>query len=252
MITGAGFIGKLIEFLVIKLLGKRVDLAIDERKRACRAFLNLYESLSKLELIIGTIVSKLEPVAQNNRERLYSRWLDALSPQIDSTSIDLLRSIDSLGPIVSLFDPDLAAFFSRLVEGKKGIFFYVSSASSVREFRFEIKWRESSPPAKSKSLEAIRYTTLSKEVTLGDLEGTYAGIKKLAGIPKVEWPRDVLSTLIQDRLVDDYLTPTDQTKIKELYDALRTHLDVLAQAREKLGEFIKIRFSIEDLLYVMK
>jgi len=252
MITGASFIGKLIEFLATKLLGKRVDLALDDKKRACRAFLNLYESISKLELITRTIVSKLEPVAQNNKERIYSRWLEELSPQVDSTSIALLQSIDNLGPVVSLFDPDLAALFSRLVEGKKGIFFYVSSVSSVREFRFEIRWKESSPPAKSKSLEAIRYTKLSKEITLDDLEGAYAGIKKLAGIPKVEWPRDVLSALIQDKLIEDYLSPTDKTKIKELYDALRTHLEILMQAREKLGEFIKNRFSIEDLLYVMK
>lgn len=251
MITGADFIGKLIEFLATKLLGKRLDLALDDKKRACRAFINLYESISKLELITGTIISRLELIVQNKKDRIYSRWLEELAPQVDSTSVDLLRSIDDLGPVVSLFDPDLAALFSRLVQGKKGIFFYVPSVSSVRSFRFEIKWKESSP-ARSKSLEAIKYTKLSKEVTLDDLEGAYAGIKRLAGIPKIEWPRDVLSALIQDKLIEDYLNPTDKTKIKELYDALKTHLEVLIQAREKLGEFIKSRFSIEDLLYVMK
>jgi hypothetical protein len=251
MITGAAFIGKLIEFLATKLLGKRLDLALDDKKRACRAFIDLYESISKLELITGTIVSKLELIVQNKKDRIYSRWLEELSPQVDATSVDVLRSIDSLGPVVSLFDPDLAALFSRLVEGKKGMFFYVPSVS-VRSFRFEIKWKESTPPARSKSLEAIKYTKLSREVTLDDLEGAYAGIKKLAGIPKVKWPRDVLSALIQDNLTEDYINPTDKTKIKELYDALRTHREVLIQAREKLGEFVKNRFSIEDLLYVMK
>src|SRR5437899_12917891 len=46
-----GFIGKLMQFCVEKIVGKRIDLRLDEKKRAATSFIRLYNSLQDLESI---------------------------------------------------------------------------------------------------------------------------------------------------------------------------------------------------------
>lgn len=45
VLAWAGFIGKLLQFCVEKLVGKKLELALDQKRRSAAAFLRMYKSL---------------------------------------------------------------------------------------------------------------------------------------------------------------------------------------------------------------
>lgn len=60
MLTGQGLIGKLVEFLAIKLVGRKIDLALDDKRRACRAFTELYYCVDRLEEITSIFLDQID------------------------------------------------------------------------------------------------------------------------------------------------------------------------------------------------
>lgn len=121
MIGWIGFIGKVVEFVATKLIGKRIDLALDDKKRACKAFLNLYDSVIHLEQVTRVINSDLELIITGKKDRIYSFWLERMSPQIDSASTEFLNGIHELWQAIEVLDPNLVLLFSSIKRGKKTV-----------------------------------------------------------------------------------------------------------------------------------
>jgi hypothetical protein len=115
----------------------------------------------------------------------------------------------------------------------------------------------------------VTYTGPSADLEATDFEGLYQTIEGCGDGPwqrdwypelisgelvikrvPTEWPKDSLLNLLEGRIVDHVLLPTDIEQIKALSDLTERHLAVLSEARKQLGTFIASHFSIEDLLYV--
>ena len=59
MLPGQGLIGKLVLLIAEKLISREVTLAFDEKKRACRAFVELYHCLDRLEELNARFIKTL-------------------------------------------------------------------------------------------------------------------------------------------------------------------------------------------------
>jgi hypothetical protein len=60
MLMGAGLLSKFVELVAGKLIGKRLDLALDEKRRACYSFIELYSILQGFASITKGFVAQLE------------------------------------------------------------------------------------------------------------------------------------------------------------------------------------------------
>ncbi len=262
MITWAGFIGKLIEFVLTKLIGMKIDLTLNQKKRTCKAFLDFYHATYRLERITGQFVKKLELVTNEKRDRLYSSWFDGMSKEIESASIDFLKSVEKVRRVINIFDPDLDLLADRVVGLKGNLIAAASIALSDLDIRFELIWNRKRNSVFSQqditSLASIEYTRPHESLMKADLEDLFLKIKKARKDESYRlanalgMPNDLLFALIHDNIVSDKLKPDDILKINQLHDVLAEHLQVLVKARELIRKFIETRFSIEDLLYVSK
>jgi hypothetical protein len=84
MLTGQGLIGKLIYFLATKLIGRTIDIKLDDKKRSCRAFVELYYCVDRLEDITNHFLVELESIKKPDEG-----WrLEAGQPIRNSWKID--------------------------------------------------------------------------------------------------------------------------------------------------------------------
>jgi hypothetical protein len=68
---GIGIAANVTEFILTTLIGRRITLALDDRKRAARAFIDLYESLCCLERSLPNLERELQTVVSGSANRLY-------------------------------------------------------------------------------------------------------------------------------------------------------------------------------------
>ena len=84
MLSGQGLIGKLVLLIAEKLISKQVALALDEKKRACRAFVELYHCLDRLEELNARFVKTLTYGTEYGRILIGD--LQILLPSVDAVS----------------------------------------------------------------------------------------------------------------------------------------------------------------------
>ena len=53
MITWVPLAGRLVEFIATKLLANKLDATLDDKKGACRAFLELHDALFEVEPLLS-------------------------------------------------------------------------------------------------------------------------------------------------------------------------------------------------------
>lgn len=247
MVTWVGVLGKILEFLVTKLAGKKIDLALDSKKHACKLFLDCYEAIIQLEDVTEELLRELEPVVNGRKSRLYGSRMEPLSKKIDAASNIFFESTSKLGAAIAIYDPDLARMISRVQMGKGRALLLASTLFDRERIYFEVKLMKG-----KKSLESIRYTLPNEEAERVDLDLVYDEIRASSQKgPLGVWGPDVLAKVFKGRVIDDDLLPDEVAKIRYLSKHINRHLSVLTQAREALGGFIKNEFTIEDLLYVM-
>lgn len=262
MLAWTGFIGKLIQFCVEKLIGKKIELALDQKKRAAVAFLRMYNSLQALESVCSEFLRGALPVVRGEKARLRGPWLRSLSEQTDKASADLLASVADLLGVIQIFDPALALMFGEIRQGK---FIFLALSSGFAQMTSHLELNDDATAVKN-----LTYTAPSDELDAIDLEGIYSIAQQWGDRPFVqrdwepdfidgklvlknvatEWPKDSLMNLLEGRIVKRILLPNDVPQLKRLYDLTEQHLAVLTKTRETLRSFVADRFSIEDLLYV--
>lgn len=84
MLTGQGLIGKLVLLVAEKLIGHKLALALDEKKRTCRAFVELYHCLDRLEEINTQFITTFTDGI--NRGGLLIGDLQIILPAVDGVS----------------------------------------------------------------------------------------------------------------------------------------------------------------------
>lgn len=273
MLTWMGFIGKLIEFMTTKLIGKKLDLALDEKKRACKAFIKFFDSLSQLEMLFGEFVNYIEKFVAGSNSHIYRVHLAKVTSRLNDASNEFLNSLESLGPVIYLYDPNLTRLFSTMMHAKMR-FVQVTSQffqSSHEEYDFgqesgntdveSIKqpiMRFDQFTVDNPNFRGLDFTMPSEELMEIDLNEIYDSAlseRYATGMSIYQKSStldsyDILLNLVKDKYIEEHLGPDDIDKLVALYPILKAHQEVLAQARESLREFIRQRFSLEDLLYV--
>jgi hypothetical protein len=94
--------------LLTKLIGKKIEIALDEKKKAARAFLNLFDLISCLERSLTSLERQFENVVSGKQERLFAIEAGAAIDQLQAGTNSFIKSINQLESIIQIFDPDLA------------------------------------------------------------------------------------------------------------------------------------------------
>ena len=249
MLTWVGFIGKLIDLVVTKIIGKQVDLKLDDRKRAARAFLGLHDALTTLGAIVSEFLAYVQPVLEGTQPRLYRAKGRDLATRGDAASRSLVEALHRLHRVIGIYDPQLALFLRGIVRGKKDMLMgFPPTTSFASKMRFELA-------PNPESVFAIRYSAPAKALMEANLEDSYAAASRIAerlgsgGSDWIDaWPDDVLLSLVEGGSVEGWIPDNGVTQIRELHEMVSRYAPLFAAAQEQLEGFIRKTFAIEDLL----
>lgn len=172
MLTWMGFVGKLIELILNKVVGKKLDLTLDEKKKAAKAFFRFHEAVVELEIILDHFLSYIESFVQGRNSNIHRVHLDSATRNLESASSEFLSSLKELGKVLYFFDRNLAALFAYINYSKRGVlrniylFFAESSEQEIeneyhRRYLFEdsreLSELRSNHTAKFKAIEVNKY-----------------------------------------------------------------------------------------------
>jgi hypothetical protein len=240
MVGWTGLIGKIISFFLEKISGKKLDMLLDDRRKAARLFLRLYVAVSDLEVLCKELIAELRDMIEVGDASVSTEWLQNVSIAIDETSERFLEATQGLIEVLTIFDPILAQTVSSL-EANKFSFLLIAANG------FE-------PQEQNGQIRAVKYTTPGPREDQLDLAGTYswyAAHNPIDYSRPIEWPSDVLMNFIDESdLVQDFVTLAEPESMKRLADLLEKHVQSLSSAREGLAALLRQNFKMEDLLAV--
>lgn len=112
MILWLGVIGGMIKFMAEKLAGKRIDLALDQKRKAGRTFVRLHEILERLGELSKELSKDIDQSTIDGRDR--EAWLFNLDEEM-MLSNEFLHLADGLHEVLRIFDPNLSVALNGLV-----------------------------------------------------------------------------------------------------------------------------------------
>lgn len=251
MLTGQGLIGKLVEFLATKLLGRKIDLALDDRKRACRAFTEFYYCIDRLEEITSTFLNEIDIALKGTNDPTVggsAYWVinefHNQSGAIETVSRRFLAIGSELGWAVEIFDPTLATAVDQLYRFKYSFLYFISNS-------IEIKDKD------GKKFQLLEYKEPSPKMLKIDMDSYYDWVKQNEGEKidrdAVEWPINFLwFSEFEEGFTDVVFGVDDLEAARQFRDVIKTHAEALSEARKKLREFLIANFKLEEVLYVSK
>jgi hypothetical protein len=68
---GVGIAANLTEFMLTKIIGRKIEISFDQKRQAVRAFLDLFESLSCLERALPKLIQETQKVVGGSAKRLF-------------------------------------------------------------------------------------------------------------------------------------------------------------------------------------
>src|SRR5688500_7482734 len=102
MLTWLAFSGKVIEYIATKLLGKQLDLARDDRKRACLRCINFLDAFDTLHARFSAFLHLIDSFAAGRNTKLYRSHLDEVTRDLQSASDEFLRNLSGLIKAISV------------------------------------------------------------------------------------------------------------------------------------------------------
>lgn len=280
MLTWMGLVGKLIDLIVNKVVGKKIDLALSDKKRAAKAFIRFYEATFRLEMILAAFLTYAELFIDREGSTkppyriMYEQTLKTKLGGLRGASHDFVESMSELGHVLYFFDKPLASLFARVEMMKRGMlknvyYFFADSVSREVESEYNqgvssehrdiptAKFRPTLEPANQfGNLSGIEFTMPSDALMELDFneqfEQVFAYIKDESYWEQFYNHQDFVVTILESNIENGYIGATDKDKLIELYGKLKAHTEILTQAREKLRDFIQTQFTISDILSVSK
>jgi hypothetical protein len=249
MITWANYIGKLVGFLLSKVVGKKIDMGLDPRRKAVRAFLELHDALVLLERITQSFIIDAASVADGSSVRLYRGSILKIASDADQASLQLMKAFRSLEPVISIYDQDLANLLWGLRAGKGQMLEGLLQSDLGNQVMFDTL---PNPDSVFYMKLATPYVTNMES----ELAIRYAAVRELKekrqddrrSWPKSAFKKAVASLLVDHAVVREIIADNDIKKISDLANSLSSHLRVLTKARQQLAGFIKENFSLTDIL----
>lgn len=251
MLTGIGLIGKLVEFLATKLIGRKIDLALDDRKRACRAFTELYYCIDRLEEITSHFLNEIDLYlngeagsgVEGNAYWIINEFHNQ-SYAIESVSRRFLEIKAELGWAVEIFDPILAAAVDQLYRFKYSFLYFISNSIETKD-------------KDGKKFQLLEYKKPSSKILTIDMDSYYDWVKQNQGKEvdrdAVEWPINFLwFSEFEEGFTDVGFGVEDIEAAKQFREVIKSHAHALSEARERLREFLIANFKLDEVLYVSK
>lgn len=245
MLTGQGLIGKLVELLASKLLSRGIDLALDDRKRACRSLVELYFCIDGLEDITARFIEELRGVEDQtsgwrviNGVALYGRTLDSLSQRFLNAGTELYQTL-------AIIDPPLADALEPLYGFKYSFLLFMSDSIQVKDKDGErnriLCYRK--PTERILAIDASSYYEWVKDHPLRTLS---------RDVP-LEWPNNMLVGFdFREDFPSVEIEVSDPQAVAQFRSVLEQHGEALGVARGKLRELLSKNFKVEEILYVSK
>lgn len=135
MITLGGFIGDLAQFILSKIIGKHLDLALDNKKRSAKAFLNLHESLAELETVTHHFLSETQPIVEGVQTRLFRVPFDEIAKKADKSSRMFIEAFSELHQAINIYDRALFIMLGEIISVKGA---WIGSSSFMKNLTFHL------------------------------------------------------------------------------------------------------------------
>ncbi len=247
MFALAGFIGQLADFILKKVLGNRLDLTLDKKMRAAKAFLHFYDALIQIESVSFEFLKLIQPVVNGEQVRLFRAPFDQIAKEADKATQQFVKSFQELHEVVGIYDPALYIMLGDIVSFKAALGGLPFQSS---DFAKRMTFNISPNPNSVFYLQSLIPTHPLASQTL---EHMYEMASKIKRQPSKEniaaWPQDLLSSLVQDNFKDESIADNNIGLIKQLNEMVTKNIPLLSESRKNFGLFLKNNFSMEDILY---
>ena len=253
VITWAGFLAKLLQFCVEKGASRKVELALDLKKQAAWAFLQLHRALATLDEACSIFISIARPVADGTKTRLYSKRLGELAEKVDEASEQFLSLLPRLRLVLQCYDPNLAVLIGQAAIAKGQFLVVTSLSDGFSKMKFSVHL----PNTQAGKSGGISYSIPSQQLLSSDWTSIYSELAAASGSndfsrfqENEEWPTDCLRRLLAESVTEGTVDPDDVKGIRVLLAFAESQVEVLRPALKALESFIAKNFAIEDLVYV--
>lgn len=236
MLMGAGLLSKFVELVATKLIGKRLDLALDEKRQACYSFVELYFVLQGFASITRGFVAQLEdapygPETVINLMCKSGQSIQALTTRFFELHEDLWLSLN-------VIDPTLAEIFDRVHSFKGSIFFAIAESITI--------------PEEEPRNQSILYRRPAEPLLAIDMDAYYRTIESFQGdkwdAPWI-WPSELTELPDYEGAFPSIQFRTDdKEKLISFTKDLKRQAELLGTAIEKLRVVIKDNFTLDEVL----
>ena len=236
MIMGTGLLSKFVELVVSKLVGKRLDLALDEKRRACYAFVELLFILKGFHSITRGFIEELEEHELEtwvtiNLLSIHGQTIQSLTTRFFVLDRDLLLTLDVL-------DPALAEMFAQIHTFKGSIFFALADSITI--------------PEEEPRNQSVAYRHPSDNVLSIDMEAFYDSLQSYGKNDENQpwiWPEELAEVADWEAAFPTVQFRTDdKVQLAKFVTDLKGQLQLLATAVEKLRTLIKDNFTLDEVL----
>jgi hypothetical protein len=234
MITASAIIGKLVEFIGTKLLGRLADLPFDKRKKACRSLTKLYFCVEALDEVTEEFDKAFHDFKDRGNAEALVHALNNKSHDISLTTngfVDLGKELDQG---LQLVDPALALCCHLLYLSKFDFLSFLSES---------VRWEEKG---------GRRFIVIKRPKGLMegvDMEELYRDAQEgLRSTEKFYWPESALDEFDKD-FEDVEITFEDTDTAYKIHEMIIHQNKRLKEAKHRLRELIKSTFKIEEILF---
>jgi len=240
MLGWLGFAAKVLEFVLTKAAGRTIDLSLDRKHRAAKAFLRLYDTLESSALLLDELLSIFDRAVQQRKPIIFSKDLVPFENRIVRLTEDLRRQYGELVGAIYIFEPKLAGLLAD-VQGLK-VQSLTAFGALLRKARFIIEFDGLHP------FKRISFTTFRDEIAKLDLAAIIEAPEGSYGNAILGRPANKLVDALAVLLIEDEVTPSDFKKLRYLRDRLKTQASLLSRLLPMLRDFVASNFTISDVL----
>ena len=227
-------VGKMAGFIASKAATHVASLALDKRRKACRALTKLYFCVSALDEACGDVLHTFEDFRANGAA---FGLVNALNNHMHDVAHATNMFVDlgyELEAGLRIIDPALAATCQALYRGKFDLLSFLSTS---------IVWDRQG----DKSQILVKAPTGQMDTV--DLEATYReSLVALGRGEKMYWPETALNDF-EGGFETVSIGWGDEGTAETLHEMLISQKASLAEAREKLRSLLAEKFSIHEVLF---
>jgi hypothetical protein len=270
-----GFVGKCIDLILTRVAGKHIELSLDKKRQAAKAFVRFHESGTDLQAVLDEFLKYSETFIQQRNFNLRASRIAPIVARLQPASREFVDSLGDLGPALRLYDPPLADVLGRVVVMKHGLLENVYSFF-LQSVEAEVSRNAPYPKTPLRARAAFGYTQVdayfcSLDLTLPNDTLIEADWNELVEkVARVKGP-DILNLffdernrareiehnanlleIIQNNIEHLHIDYSDLPRLTSLYSKLQQHRKILSEALEGLRNFITGQFSISDVLSVIR